>query len=124
MTIPFPVDEIVRPWGRFRQYAHNREVTVSLMHVLPGQRLSLQAHTGRAELWIVLDTGAEVTVGARTWRPTANEELWIEVGEQHRLAHDGSVDTPVRVLEIAFGDWQQSDIVRFDDDYARPEQGE
>jgi mannose-1-phosphate guanylyltransferase/mannose-6-phosphate isomerase len=30
----------------------------------------------------------------------------------------------VRVLEVAFGNWQQADIVRFDDDYARPEAGE
>jgi mannose-1-phosphate guanylyltransferase/mannose-6-phosphate isomerase len=30
----------------------------------------------------------------------------------------------VRVLEVAFGNWQQSDITRYDDDYARPAQGE
>ena len=118
------VSETVRPWGRFRQYAHNEPVTVSLMHVLPGQRLSLQAHGGRAELWIVLDDGAEVTVGTRTWRPSAGEELWIDVGERHRLAHAGGHEAPVRVLEVAFGSWRQDDIERFDDDYARPERGE
>jgi len=37
--------------------------TVSLMEVRPGRRLSLQSHTGRAELWIVMDVGAEVQVG-------------------------------------------------------------
>jgi len=119
-----PVPEVVRPWGRFRQYAHNEPVTVSLMHVEPGQRLSLQAHSGRAELWIVLDDGAEVTVGDSTWRPSANEELWIGVGERHRLTHAGVHAAPVRVLEVAFGSWRQDDIERFDDDYARPEQGE
>jgi mannose-6-phosphate isomerase len=121
---PIDVGEVTRPWGRFRQYAHNEPVTVSLMWVLPGQRLSLQSHRGRSELWIVLDEGAEVTVGERTWRPSANEELWIGAGERHRLAHDGSVPTPVRVLEVAFGDWQQADIKRFGDDYGRPEHGE
>jgi len=30
----------------------------------------------------------------------------------------------VRVLEVAFGNWQQADITRYDDDYARPDQGE
>jgi len=50
--------------GSFQQYAHNRDCTVSLMTVRPGQRLSLQSHTGRAELWIVLDDGAVVQVGA------------------------------------------------------------
>ena len=58
-----PVQHVERPWGAFEQYAFNQEVTVSLMTVKPGQRLSLQAHTGRAELWIALDDGAEVRLG-------------------------------------------------------------
>jgi mannose-1-phosphate guanylyltransferase/mannose-6-phosphate isomerase len=28
------------------------------------------------------------------------------------------------VLEVAFGNWQQADITRYADDYARPESGE
>jgi mannose-1-phosphate guanylyltransferase/mannose-6-phosphate isomerase len=35
-----------------------------------------------------------------------------------------SLGAPVRVLEVAFGNWQQADITRFDDDFQRPEQGE
>lgn len=124
MTLPIEVPEVARPWGRFRQYARNDRVTVSLMWVHAGERLSLQSHSGRRELWVVLDEGAEVTVGERTWRPAADEELWIGVGERHRLAHTGSVPTPVRVLEVAFGDWQQADIERYCDDYGRPEHGE
>ena len=36
-----PVKRVSRPWGSFDQYAFNQEVTVSLMTVRPGQRLSL-----------------------------------------------------------------------------------
>jgi len=115
------VDLVVRPWGSFKQYAFNQESTVSLMTVLPGQRLSLQSHSGRAELWIVLDDGGEVQVGEEIWRPAAGEELWIPANAKHRLtARDGAV----RVLEVAFGNWQQADIVRYEDDYRRPELGE
>lgn len=116
-----PVRHSARPWGSFEQYALNQEVTVSLMKVQPRQRLSLQAHTGRAELWIVLDEGAEVTVGERVLHPVIGEEIWIPAGEKHRLASLGPV---VRVLEVAFGNWQQEDIVRFQDDYQRPDRGE
>jgi len=28
------------------------------------------------------------------------------------------------VLEVAFGNWQQADITRYEDDYQRPDQGE
>lgn len=113
-----PVGHVERPWGSFKQYAHNRPCTVSLMTVLPGQRLSLQSHAGRAELWIVLDDGAVVQVGDREQTCRAGEEVWIRANEQHRLSNPGTV--PVRVLEVAFGDWQQQDITRVADDYARP----
>ncbi|MBM3852265.1 MAG: cupin domain-containing protein [Verrucomicrobia bacterium] len=113
-----PVAFVERPWGSFKQYAFNSDCTVSLMTVLPGQRLSLQSHTGRAELWIVLDDGAVVQVGEteRTYR--AGDEIWIRANEKHRLGCQG--ETPVRVLEVAFGNWQQNDIQRYADDYRRP----
>lgn len=122
--IPAHVPEprvVERPWGSFKQYAHNREVTVSLMSVQPGQRLSLQSHSGRAELWIVLDEGAIVQVDDRLLHPRAGEEIWIPANARHRLSSSGST---VRVLEVAFGNWQQEDITRYEDDYARPQEGE
>lgn len=116
------IGHVLRPWGSFRQYAHNAECTVSLMTVLPGQRLSLQSHRGRAELWIVLDDGARVQAGDVTRDCRAGEEIWIRAEEKHRLSCPG--DRPVRVLEVAFGDWQQADITRYEDDFDRPKEGE
>jgi len=126
VTKPIPaskpfVDFVERPWGSFKQYAHNQEVTVSLMSVKEGQRLSLQSHTGRAELWIMLDEGAVVQVGEETIHPQAGDEIWIPANTKHRLS---SREGTLRVLEVAFGNWQQPDITRYDDDYRRPEQGE
>jgi mannose-1-phosphate guanylyltransferase/mannose-6-phosphate isomerase len=119
-SIP-PIGRVTRPWGSFRQFANNREVTVSLMSVNPGQRLSLQSHRGRAELWIVLDPGALVQVNDDILHPEPGAEIWIPAGAKHRL---GSARGTVRVLEVAFGDWQQEDITRYDDDYHRPAGGE
>ena len=117
-----PPAVVQRPWGSFRQYAHNSACTVSLMTVLPGMRLSLQSHTGRAELWIVLDDGAVVQTGEIEREHKAGDEIWIPANEKHRLACKG--DRPVRVLEVAFGNWQQADITRYADDFARPAEGE
>ena len=118
-----PVAFVQRPWGSFKQYAFNRDCTVSLMTVLPGQRLSLQSHTGRAELWIVLDDGAIVQVGAVVREYRAGDEVWIPANEKHRLASNAGAG-PVRVLEVAFGNWQQADITRYEDDFKRASQGE
>ena len=124
-TKPIPTEKptvsfVERPWGSFKQYAHNRDCTVSLMMVRPGQRLSLQSHTGRAELWIVLDDGAVVQVGEQERTCSVGEEIWIPANEKHRLSCRG--DRPVRVLEVAFGNWQQEDIQRYSDDYDRSAQ--
>ena len=108
---------VERPWGSFKQFANNSDCTVSLMTVLPGQRLSLQSHTGRAELWIVIDDGAVVQVGETARACQAGEEIWIPASEKHRLSCGG--EKAVRVLEVAFGNWQQDDIMRYADDYKR-----
>ena len=113
VTKPIPAEKpsighVERPWGSFKQYAFNRDCSVNLMTVLPGQRLSLQSHTGRAELWIVIDDGAIVQVGEVERACNAGDEIWIPVNEMHRLSCMG--DAPVRVLEVAFGNWQQDDI--------------
>jgi mannose-6-phosphate isomerase len=122
VTKPIPESKpavafVSRPWGTFNQFANNEDCTVSLMSVLPGQRLSLQSHTGRAELWIVIDDGAIVEVGDDIKEYKAGDEIWIPANERHRLSNKGN--QPVRVLEVAFGNWQQDDIQRYEDDYKR-----
>ena len=116
------VSLVERPWGSFKQYANNCDCTVSLMTVLPDQRLSLQSHTGRAELWIVIDSGALIQVGETQKVCQAGDEIWIPANEKHRLSCAG--DKAVRVLEVAFGNWQQEDIRRFADDFHRSASGE
>lgn len=112
---------VERPWGSFKQYAFNQDVTASLMEVKPGHKLSLQSHTGRAELWIVLDEGAIVQIGDELLHPRVGDEIWIPAQTKHRLSSAGP---SVRVLEVAFGNWQQADITRYEDDYQRSEHGE
>jgi mannose-1-phosphate guanylyltransferase/mannose-6-phosphate isomerase len=119
-TKPF-VKQVERPWGSFAQYIHNGQGTVSLMTALPKARLSLQAHTKRAELWVVLDPGALVEIGDEVFYPNPGDEFWIPANTKHRLS---SLGNTVRVLEVAFGDWQQEDITRYEDDFNRPSAGE
>jgi mannose-6-phosphate isomerase len=111
------VDE--RPWGRFEQLVLNERVTVKIITVEPGQRLSLQRHQYRDEWWTVLDDGLSVEVGAqRTPRiAAAGEQFWIPRGITHRAAN--CTDRPLRFLEIALGAFDEADIERLADDYAR-----
>jgi len=106
-----------RPWGRFDQYSQNETTTVKVITVEPGQRLSLQRHARRSEHWIVLDGPVDVTVGSDSWSAPSGERIWIEVGELHRMGNSGAA--PVRVLELAYGEFDEADIERIEDDYSR-----
>jgi mannose-6-phosphate isomerase len=110
-----------RPWGEQWLYAHNIECTTSIARINPGQRLSLQIHSGRSELWVILDDGAVVQLGEETIYPKKGDQIWIPAGLKHRFGSNGP---EVRFMEVGFGNWQQEDIVRLADDYARPKEGE
>lgn len=115
-----PRDEIFvqeRPWGQFQQFVSNAQVTVKVITVEPGHRLSLQTHDHRGELWQVLDVPIEVTVGERTWSAAPGEAVWVPSNTLHRMANKSG--EAGRVLEIAFGEFDEADIVRLEDDYAR-----
>lgn len=106
-----------RPWGRFEQFTHNEHTTVKVITVAPGSRLSLQRHDHRGELWQVLDGPVDVDVDAQSWSATQGEVIWVPQGSVHRLGN--SSDIEARVLEVAFGDFDEDDIERLEDDYSR-----
>ncbi|MEP6629506.1 MAG: phosphomannose isomerase type II C-terminal cupin domain [Lapillicoccus sp.] len=115
-----PVADIVsveRPWGDFQQLAANQTVTVKVITVQPGHRLSLQRHEQRGEMWQILDGPIDITVDDRQWRAERGENVWVPVGSTHRMGNSGS--EPVRLLEVAFGHFDEADIERLEDDYAR-----
>ncbi|GAA2623835.1 phosphomannose isomerase type II C-terminal cupin domain [Actinomadura fulvescens] len=105
-----------RPWGRFERFTLNERSTVKIIHVAPGQRLSLQRHRHRDELWVALDRGAVFEVAGQRIVPEVGERVLIKAGDTHRM---GSSGPAVRVLEIAFGEFDEDDIERLEDAYGR-----
>ena len=114
-----PTLHIDKPWGFFEQYAFNERCTVKILACNPGQRLSLQRHAHRDELWVALDEGVVVDLDERELRPAVGEELWLPAGSRHRLRCDDNNSHAVRVLEISFGTFDENDIERLQDDYGR-----
>ncbi len=114
-----PTIKVEKPWGKFEQYTHNLPSTVKIITVRPGGKLSLQYHHKRDELWVVLDPGAQVELDGQTIRPKAEETFFIPRGTTHRLSVPG--DSPVRVLEISLGEFDEEDILRLEDIYGRVE---
>jgi mannose-6-phosphate isomerase len=108
--------ELGRPWGHFRRFVQNETVTVKVITVQPGHRLSLQRHEHRGEMWQVLDRPMLVEIDGRIWLAEVDEIVWVPAGSEHRMTNQHG--QPSRMLEIAFGDFDEDDIVRIQDDYA------
>lgn len=106
-----------RPWGRFEQLTHNETTTVKIITVEPAARLSLQRHEHRAERWQVLAGPLAVEVDGRSWDAQVGEVVWVPCGAVHRMGNTGTA--PAQVLEIGYGHFDEDDIERLQDDYAR-----
>ena len=111
------ITEERRPWGKFRTFPHGQASGLKILTVDPGAALSLQLHRRRAEFWVALDEGLEVTVGTGVFQPSTNEEIFIPPETAHRLRNIGN--RPARVLEFWLGESLESDIVRLEDVYGR-----
>jgi mannose-6-phosphate isomerase len=108
--------EDIRPWGQFKRYAHNDNCSVKILTVNQGQRLSKQVHKKRDELWIVLDEGLEIELEEEILKPKFGDEIVILRNSLHRLSAPRKKG---RVLEVAFGFYDEDDIERLEDDYDR-----
>ncbi|MFA5840763.1 MAG: phosphomannose isomerase type II C-terminal cupin domain [Candidatus Paceibacterota bacterium] len=107
---------VKKPWGQFDQFTHNELTTVKILSVNQGSSLSLQQHNHRTEFWRVISGHPQVTVGNDTIIANPGDEFIIEVLQLHRLE---AREDDVQVLEIAFGDFDESDIIRIKDKYGR-----
>ncbi len=105
-----------RPWGNFEQFTANELSTVKILEVKPGQRLSLQSHQHREELWIALDDGVVAEINGIKRYLKKGDKIVVPKEARHRLSSESGA---VRVLEIAFGSFDENDITRYEDDFGR-----
>lgn len=104
-----------RPWGSFELFTLNEKSTVKLVNVNSGKRLSMQYHSKRSEFWKVVLGKIEVTLNSAKIILKKGETITIPVGAIHRIT--GIEDSII--LEISFGEFNEEDIVRLDDDFGR-----
>ena len=112
----FKIYQEERPWGNFRQFTHNILSTVKIITVNPNEILSLQSHQKRSEFWHVIAGDGIVEIGGIKKNTVVGDEHEIAVGEKHRL---GAGSNGIQVLEIALGDFDESDVVHYEDKYGR-----
>ena len=105
-----------RPWGMFEQFTLNEKSTVKIITVNPNKKLSLQTHKNRKEYWYFLDNPAKIILNNKTIKMKKGSSIIINKGDKHRII---GLTKPARILEISFGDFKETDILRIEDDYGR-----
>ena len=105
-----------RPWGWFEKFHQNKPCTVKLIHINPFSRLSVQYHKQRSEFWTVVEGTALVELDGEQISLSKGESLSIPKGAVHRV---GAGQVGCVILEIAYGKFDEADIIRLQDDYQR-----
>ena len=117
MTAPKPYRDL-RPWGSelWLTKEYDNPSMVKILNVNPGETLSLQFHHNRDEFWRVISGDGYATIGETKIPLSVGVECFIPRETKHRLE---SGTSQLTILELAFGAFDEHDIIRLEDRYGR-----
>jgi len=105
-----------RPWGSFRKFTDNVLSTVKILTLNPNEELSLQSHHKREEFWRVISGDGVFEVGDKKNIVETGSEQYIPVKTKHKIS--AGIEG-IEILEISLGEFDEGDIVRYEDKYGR-----
>jgi mannose-6-phosphate isomerase-like protein (cupin superfamily) len=112
-----------RPWGTFEvlhefNQADKSEVVIKKITVHPGKRLSLQSHKKRREHWLVVAGEGTVVLDDEEVKVSADHKILVNLGTKHRIINNHPKDNLI-FIEVSLGEFDENDIVRYEDDFGR-----
>jgi mannose-6-phosphate isomerase len=112
------MEQDTRPWGGYLVLDDAEGHKVKRLWVTPGQRLSYQTHSRRAEHWFVVAGTGVVTLDGSPVPVQSGVAVDVPLGVAHRIENTG--DDDLVFIEVQHGDYfGEDDIVRLEDDYGR-----
>ncbi len=109
-----------RPWGSYTVFADESQFKLKRIDVNPHQRLSLQSHGKRDELWAIVAGEGIVVLDGLQINVNYGKTIDIHAGQKHRIINTG--DKVLTFIEVQTGTYfGEDDIVRYEDDYGRTE---
>ena len=108
---------VKKPWGLFTQFTLNEKSTVKILEVKPGELLSLQSHKKRSEFWHILEGSPTIIINTKVKKYKSGQSIKFGPRTKHRIVN--KTKKKVRILEIATGNFDEKDIVRYEDKYHR-----
>lgn len=143
---PFKYSTENRPWGYYGLYSDNEKCTTKILYINKNESLSMQYHFKRDQFYLILSEGFVIDYSSKPvpeeilnekdeYKRFGDLELFLkdnivtvkaEKGDMfgfhrfviHRATYLGS-DSQGLVLDVAFGENDEQDIVRIKDRYGR-----
>jgi len=115
------MEHVDKPWGGELVFTRNSKVTVKLLKIEQGQETSLQSHRHRDEDWYVMKGKVRIQYGnspkERLDTIVLNKGGGITIarGMLHRVT---AIDDTL-ILEVSRGEFDDNDIIRYEDKYGR-----
>ena len=98
-----------RPWGHYEVINLAKNYQIKKLVVSPGEELSYQSHEHRAELWLVVEGEATVTLIDTKSVVRPGEHVYVGVGERHRISN--FTENLVIIIELQFGEYLGEDEI-------------
>lgn len=109
---------VMRPWGFFKVITSGSGYASKVLHVNPGQRLSVQSHNYRSEHWVVATGKAKVLLDGKEYILEKGQSIDIPLKSVHSLQNP--FDDDLEVIELQLGEiLSEDDIIRYEDIYGR-----
>lgn len=109
---------VYRPWGFYTVIAQGEGFMTKIIHVNPGQKLSVQSHNFRSEHWVVLSGTAKVILEDKDFILSPGHSVDIPLKAIHSLQNPYKED--LEIIEVQKGSpLIEEDIVRYEDIYGR-----
>lgn len=109
----------IRPWGSFVNLKEEKNYKVKEIVIEPLQRISLQYHNDRSELWMVVFGEIIVNKGLTEYKVIEGGYVYIPSLHIHRIYNPSDANRAV-IIEIQHGKRVvEEDIIRLEDDYLR-----
>ena len=106
-----------RPWGWWRSLELDEDFKIKHIYVASGEKLSLQTHKFRSEIWTIARGNGFVTLDDQIFPAEKGDVFKIEKGQIHR-AEGG--ENGMHIVEVQTGDYLgEDDIIRLKDIYGR-----
>lgn len=106
-----------RPWGWWRSLELNSNFKVKHIYIASGEKLSLQTHKFRSEIWTIAHGSGLITLDDKIVPAEKGDVFKIEKGRIHR-AEAGA--NGLHIVEVQTGEYLgEDDIIRLEDIYGR-----